>query len=144
MNKIRMKKILDIGEVSAQTGLPPATLRFYEEKKLIHSIGRNGLRRLFDHRVLEQLELVALGQYAGFTLAEMIQMFAVKGKFLVDREILHQKADELTLKIKQLTAVRDTLIHVTRCSEPNQLDCPKFQKLLRLAGRKKRVESKKS
>lgn len=41
-------KLLDIAEVARRTGLPPSTLRFYEEKGLIASIGRRGLRRLFD------------------------------------------------------------------------------------------------
>jgi DNA-binding transcriptional MerR regulator len=44
---------LDISEVARRSGVPASTLRFYEEKKLIASIGRRGLRRLFDPRVLE-------------------------------------------------------------------------------------------
>ena len=39
---------LDIGEVAKQAGLPPSTLRYYEEKGLIRSVGRRGLRRAFD------------------------------------------------------------------------------------------------
>jgi DNA-binding transcriptional MerR regulator len=41
------KNILDIGEVARRSGLPVSTLRFYEEKGLIESIGPNGLRRIF-------------------------------------------------------------------------------------------------
>ena len=39
-------KDLDIVEVSRRTGVPASTLRYYEEKGLIASIGRRGLRRL--------------------------------------------------------------------------------------------------
>jgi DNA-binding transcriptional MerR regulator len=44
---------LDINEVSKKVGVPASTLRFYEEKGLITSVGRRGLRRLFDPDVLE-------------------------------------------------------------------------------------------
>lgn len=38
---------MDIAEVSRRSGLPASALRFYEDKGLIRSIGRRGLRRLF-------------------------------------------------------------------------------------------------
>jgi DNA-binding transcriptional MerR regulator len=62
---------LDIAEVARRSGLPASTLRFYEEKGLIASTGRRGLRRLFAPDVLERLALIALGQSAGFALDEL-------------------------------------------------------------------------
>jgi DNA-binding transcriptional MerR regulator len=38
-------KEMDIGEVARRCGLPSSTLRYYEEKGLIRSIGRRGLSR---------------------------------------------------------------------------------------------------
>jgi len=46
---------LDIAEVAQRSGIPASTLRFYEEKGLIASRGRRGLRRLFDSGVLDRL-----------------------------------------------------------------------------------------
>ena len=46
---------LDITEVARRAGVPASTLRFYEEKGLIASIGRRGLHRLFGASVLERL-----------------------------------------------------------------------------------------
>jgi DNA-binding transcriptional MerR regulator len=66
---------MDITEVSKACGLPTSTLRFYEEKGLIQSNGRNGLRRLFDANVLERLALISLGRSAGFSLDEIREMF---------------------------------------------------------------------
>lgn len=54
-------KDLDIGDVAQRSGVPASTLRFYEEKGLIASVGRRGLRRLFDPSVLERLALIAVG-----------------------------------------------------------------------------------
>src|SRR5579859_2178510 len=45
----------DIAEVAQRAGVPASTLRFYEEKGLIVSVGRRGLRRLFDASVFERL-----------------------------------------------------------------------------------------
>lgn len=56
---------MDITEVARRSGVPASTLRFYEEKELIASIGRWGLHRVFDHGVLERLVLIALGRSAG-------------------------------------------------------------------------------
>ena len=86
---------LDIAEVAQRSGVPASTLRFYEEKGLIASIGRRGLRRLFDPGVLERLALIALGRAAGFSLDEIARMFAPDGRPRIDRQMLAAKADEL-------------------------------------------------
>ena len=71
---------MDITEVTRRSGLPASTLRFYEQKGLIRSIGRRGLRRLFDPSVVERLALIALGRSAGFSLDEMARMFGPNGR----------------------------------------------------------------
>src|SRR6478609_2555040 len=95
-------KPLDIAEVSRRSGLPASTLRFYEEKGLITSIGRRGLRRLFDARVLDRLALIALGRAAGFSLDEVAPMLAPDGRPRIDRRVLAAKADELDKTIREL------------------------------------------
>src|SRR5882762_392079 len=111
------KNILDIGEVAKRSGLPASTLRFYEEKRLIESIGRNGLRRIFDASVLERLALITLGRYAGFSLEEIATMFTPTTPTApqIDREQLSVKADQLDRTIKQLIAMRDGLRHAAEC-----------------------------
>ena len=126
---------LDIGKVSRSSGLPVSTLRYYEDKGLIRSTARNGLRRVFPAQVLEQLEFIALGRKGGFSLEEIAAMFAADGHFEIDRRLLLKKADEMDRHIRQLAAIREGLRHVARCRAPKHLECPKFQKLLRLAGR---------
>ena len=126
---------MDISEVSKTSGLPASTLRYYEEKGLIQSIGRHGLKRLFPGNILLRLSLIALGQKSGFSLEEIKSMFGEKD-LTIDRIKLRQKADELDQKISELTAMRDGLRHAANCSHPNQLDCPKFQKYLKVAQHK--------
>jgi DNA-binding transcriptional MerR regulator len=125
---------LDIAEVARRSGLPASTLRFYEEKGLIASIGRRGLRRAFDARVLERLALIALGQASGFSLDEIARMFAPDGKPRIDRASLTAKADELDRTIRRLSAMRDGLRHAAVCKAPSHLECEHFRRLMRLAG----------
>ncbi len=124
---------LDIAEVAKRSGVPASALRFYEEKGLIVSVGRRGLRRLFDPDVVERLALIALGRAAGFSLQEMAQMFAKGRRVRVDRNMLAAKADELDRKIRELTAMRNGLRHAVACSAPSHMECPKFRRLLRAA-----------
>jgi DNA-binding transcriptional MerR regulator len=124
---------LDIAEVARRSGIPASTLRFYEEKGLIASIGRRGLRRLFDPGVLERLALIALGRAAGFSLGEIGLMFAPDGRPRIDRKMLAAKADGLDRTIRRLTGLRDGLRHAAACPAPSHMECPTFRRILRAA-----------
>ena len=128
-----MRDDLDITEVARRSGVPASTLRFYEEKGLIVSTGRRGLRRLFDPAVLERLALIALGRVAGFSLDEIADMFAPDGRPRIRREQLTAKADELDQTIQRLSALRDGLRHAAACPAPSHLECPRFRRIVRLA-----------
>ena len=121
---------MDIAEVSRRAGVPASTLRYYEERGLIVSTGRHGLRRLFHPGVLQRLALIALGRSAGFTLDEIGRMFAADGRPEIDRGLLAAKAAELDGTIRKLLAMRDGLRHAARCPAPSHLECPTFRKLM--------------
>jgi DNA-binding transcriptional MerR regulator len=125
---------IDIVEAARRSGVPASTLRFYEERGLIASTGRRGLRRTFDPLVVERLALIALGRASGFTLKEIAQMFAPHGEPRIDRAQLDAKADELDTAIHRLTVMRDGLRHAARCKAPSHMECPTFRRILSLAG----------
>jgi len=125
---------MDIAEVARRSGVPASTLRFYEEKGLIASVGRDGLRRRFAPTVLDQLSLIALGQAAGFSLGEIASMFSSDGRANIDRPSLKHKADEIDATIKRLQALSNGLRHAAVCPAINHSECPTFQRLLRAAG----------
>jgi DNA-binding transcriptional MerR regulator len=128
---------LDINEVAKRSGLPASALRFYEEKGLVASVGRRGLRRLFDPKVLERLALIALGRSAGFSLDEMAKMFAPDGQPKIDRRVLARKAKELDVTIRKMSAMRDGLRHAAACPAPSHMECPTFRKLVGIAADKR-------
>ncbi len=118
---------LDIAAVARRSGLPASTLRYYEERGLIASVGRHGLKRVFDEAVLERLALIAVGRAAGFALAEIAAMVGPDGRPAPDRRVLAAKADELDATIADLTAMRDGLRHAAACPAPSHLECPTFR-----------------
>ncbi|MBB3010283.1 helix-turn-helix domain-containing protein [Cupriavidus alkaliphilus] len=126
-------KSLDIAEVARHAGVPASTLRYYEEKGLIASIGRRGMRRVFDAGVLERLALIALGRAAGFSLDDIAHMFSPQGQPRIDRQMLAAKADELDRTIRKLTAMRDGLRHAAVCPAPSHMECPTFRRIVRAA-----------
>jgi len=124
---------MDIAQVAKRTGLPASTLRFYEEKGLIASVGRQGLRRVFAPQVLDQLALISLGRAAGFSLDEIGAMFSPDGRASIDKRTLAAKADEIDAMVKRLQAMSTGLRHAAVCPAPSHAECPSFQRLLRAA-----------
>lgn len=125
---------MDIAEVARRSGVAASTLRFYEERGLIASVGRQGLRRRFEPRVLDQLALIALGKTAGFTLDEIRGMFGPEGNPKIDRRMLAAKADEIDAMVRRLNAMSRGLRHAARCPATHHSECPTFQRLVRAAG----------
>lgn len=135
-------KLLDIAEIAKRSGMPASALRFYEEKGLIESLGRRGLRRVFDPDVLNRLSLIALGQRAGFSLDEIGGMLGQNEHPQIDRALLGAKADSLDQMILQLAALRDGLRHAAACPAPSHMACPTFRRLMKVAIARSRRRSK--
>ncbi len=131
-------KFLDIGVLSERSGVPPSTLRYYEEVGLIASVGRHGLRRQYGPETLTQLALISLGKTAGFSLDEIRGMFGRDGVPDVPRAMMHARADALELQIRRLVTLRNALRHVAECPAESHMDCPKFQRLVRVASHAQR------
>jgi DNA-binding transcriptional MerR regulator len=130
----------DITAVARRSGVAASTLRFYEEKGLIASIGRRGLRRVFAPDVLERLALIALGRAAGLSLKEIALMFTPDGQVHIDRQMLTAKAAELDRTISKLSAMRDNLRHAAACPAPSHMECPNFRRHLQSAAGRRFTE----
>jgi len=134
-------KILDIGEVSVQTGISPSTLRYYEDLGLISSVGRHGLRRQFGPEILLRLSLIAIGKSAGFSLEEIAGIFGAHGEPNLSRRRMKSKAEEIGRQIRELTALKKALEHAAECPAPSHMECPTFRRLLDLAVRRRKRQS---
>jgi len=125
--------LVDIAEVARKAGVAASTLRFYEKRGLIASVGPQGARRQFAPRVLDQLALIALGQAAGLSLDEIRSMLSPEGGPNIDRKLLAAKAEEIDRTVRQLRAVSRGLRHAAACRAPSHAQCPTFQRLLKAA-----------
>ena len=128
-------KLLDISEVAKRSGVNASALRYYEEKGLIASMGRRGIRRLFEPVVLQRLALIRLGQAAGFSLGELAGMLPPGDAPEIGREALLGKAEELERRIRRLSAMRDALRHAATCPAPSHMECAKFRRYLDVAAK---------
>jgi DNA-binding transcriptional MerR regulator len=123
-------KELDIREIADLSGINPSALRYYEKRGLIQPVGRNGLRRQYHENVLNKLQLIALGQAAGFSLDDIAAMFGAKGTIAIDREQLHQQSLKIDNTIRRLQLLSRGLKHAARCTKPEHTECEEFQKIV--------------
>jgi DNA-binding transcriptional MerR regulator len=118
--------LLDIAEVAERSGLAPSALRFYENRGLIASAGRNGLRRTYRRDVLDRLALIACARGGGFTIAEIGRFLAARPDDTELREVMADKARRLDDDIAQLVRMRDGLRHAATCTHDPLVECPDF------------------
>ena len=130
--------MLDISQLSRQSGFPASKLRYYEEVGLISSVGRKGLKRLYEDEVKTRLAIISLGKIAGFSLTEIRNLIGSEGRPDLNHDVLRQKADEIDRQIKQLRSLSEGVRHIANCSAPNHLDCPRFQRIMGVALKKAR------
>lgn len=123
-------KELDIREIADLSGFSPSALRYYEKRGLIQPVGRNGLRRQYHENVLNKLQLITLGQAAGFSLDDIAAMFGAKGTIAIDREQLHQQSLKIDNTIRRLQLLSRGLKHAARCTQPEHTECEEFQKIV--------------
>lgn len=110
-----MERLLDIAEVSAQSGVSTSGLRYYEKKQLIGAVARNGLRRQYEPAVLQELALISLAKSAGFTLEEIGSVLRRPGTTVIPRDALVAKAGSLEEQAKRLVNLANMLRHVADC-----------------------------
>ena len=98
-----MQSAFTIGDLANEFGVTLRTLRFYEDKDLIHP-RRDGLNRLYNRRDRARLKLILLGKRVGFSLNE------IKG--LLDLyELRDGNPPRLRAAIRQFAAQIEKLKH---------------------------------
>lgn len=68
-----MQSAFTIGDLAGEFGVSLRTLRFYEDKDLIHP-RREGVSRLYSRKDRARLKLILLGKRVGFSLNEIKAM----------------------------------------------------------------------
>ena len=85
-----------IRELALEFALTARTLRFYEEKGLIHP-GRAGLERIFSRRDRARLKYIEMGKCVGFSLeeiGEMLDLYDLGDRQVTQLRVTLGKIDE--------------------------------------------------
>ena len=130
-----MSESMTIGEASARSGVPPKTIRFYEEAGIIKAPMRRANRyRAYNVSDVETLRFIQRARALGFSLKDIANLLALyRDKRRASREVkklalAHVAA--LDRKIAEMTAIRDTIAALAaRCHGNNRPDCPILEEL---------------
>jgi MerR family transcriptional regulator, copper efflux regulator len=132
---MKSTEVMTIGEVASRSGMPPKTIRFYEEIGLIAPADRlgNGYRAYTPQEV-ETLRFIHKARNLGFTLKEIEALL----KLYRDRKRASREVKRLALqhvaaidrKIAELTAMRTTVAQLAeRCHGDQRPECPILDEL---------------
>jgi MerR family mercuric resistance operon transcriptional regulator len=107
-------RTLRIGEVAEATGISVEALRFYERRGLLGRPARTASGyRAYDEGVLERLAFIKRAQSIGFSLDEITEILAMRGRgqapCLEVRETARRKLAELDVRLRELRRYRNEL-----------------------------------
>lgn len=106
------EEYLRIGDVSDSFGVTLRTLRFYEDKGLIHP-KRQGVTRLYSRRDRARIKLILMGKKVGFSLRDvkqMIDLYEPGGSNTTQSKAILEKSVKQLEKMKaQRAAVEEAI-----------------------------------
>lgn len=119
-----------ISDVADRSGLPPKTIRFYEDIGLVRPASRqgNGYRDYGD-RDVQVLRFLKRARGLGFSVADcrnLLSLYQDRERASADvRALALHRVNEIDRKIAELLSMRDALTHlIERCHGDDRPDCP--------------------
>ncbi len=131
---------MKISDVADRSGLPPKTIRYYEDIGLVRPASRQGNGyRDYDDRDVQMLRFLKRARGLGFSVADcrnLISLYQDRERASADVKALAQhRVDEIDRKIHELHSMRDALTHlIERCHGDDRPDCPILDDLAGGAG----------
>jgi Cu(I)-responsive transcriptional regulator len=120
---------MNIGEVAERSGLPPKTIRYYEDIGLVRPQRSGNGYRAFRESDLHKLAFLGRARALGFSIEDCRTLLSLYED--ESRESAQVKAvaeEHLTAiddKIAQLQSMRETLSHLVQsCHGDDRPDCP--------------------
>ena len=125
---------MNIGEAAKTSGLPPKTIRYYEEIGLVRSDRRENNYRDYSETALHNLHFLRRARALGFSIEDCRQLLSLYGdkrRASADvRRVAEEHIDEIDGKIAELKGMRKTLsMLVHACHGDHRPDCPILEDL---------------
>lgn len=132
---MQLNGTMTIGEVASRSGMPPKTIRFYEEIGLIGPAERFDNRyRAYSEQDVHTLRFIHRARNLGFALKDIRSLLSLyhdrqRASRDVKRLALGHVA-EVDRKIAELTAIRNAIIDLAeRCHGDHRPECPILDEL---------------
>lgn len=120
---------MNIGEVSARSGLPAKTIRYYEEIGLIKPLRDMNGYRAFRDSDLHKLAFLGRARSLGFSIEDcraLMALYEDDSRASAEvKSIAQRHLAEIDRKLNELQSMRDTLAHLVNCcAGDDRPDCP--------------------
>jgi Cu(I)-responsive transcriptional regulator len=122
--------MMTIGEAAARSGVPPKTIRYYEEAGIIKPAARGENRyRAYGEPDVHTLRFIHRARSLGFPLkdvAALLALYREKGRASRDvKKLALRHVAKLDRKVAELTAIRNTIAALAeRCRGDHRPECP--------------------
>jgi len=120
---------MNIGTAARQSGLPPKTIRYYEDIGLLMADRAANGYRDYSTEDVHRLRFVQRSRSLGFSVAEcrqLLSLYTDRDRASADvKAIATEKLGEIDRKIAELTGLREMLGHlVATCHGDARPECP--------------------
>lgn len=125
---------MNIGEASANSGLPAKTIRYYEDIGLISPDRTDNGYRDFSETHMHKLAFLSRARGLGFTIEDcrtLLSLYEDTDRASADvKTMARVHLDKMEHKIQELEAMQATLSElVNKCHGDDRPDCPILQGL---------------
>tara|TARA_R110002167_G_scaffold58377_14_gene165469 strand:+ start:83 stop:481 length:399 start_codon:yes stop_codon:yes gene_type:complete len=125
---------MNIGEAAALSGLPPKTIRYYEDIGLLRPARAANGYRDYERTDTHKLAFLARARSLGFSIEEcrtLLSLYDDKDRASADvKRIAESHLQDIDRKIAELQSMRHTLAHLVEgCEGDHRPDCPILDEL---------------
>ncbi|MCC0044440.1 MAG: Cu(I)-responsive transcriptional regulator [Brucellaceae bacterium] len=125
---------MNIGTAAERAGLPPKTIRYYEDIGLLVPERLDNGYRDYSSDDVHRLRFLQRSRSLGFSVDEcrqLLSLYGDKGRESAEvKAIAQSKLAEVKRKIEELQSLRDVLSHlVAHCHGDARPDCPILDEL---------------
>lgn len=120
---------MNIGEVADRSGLPPKTIRYYEDIGLVRPLRHDNGYRAFREHDLHKLAFLGRARTLGFSIEDcrtLLGLYEDETRESAQvKAVAEEHLEAIDEKIRQLQSMRATLAHlVEACQGDHRPDCP--------------------
>lgn len=120
---------MNIGEVAERSGIPPKTIRYYEDIGLVRPRRSGNGYRAFQDTDLHKLAFLGRARELGFSIEDcrtLLSLYEDQTRESAQvKAIAEEHLSAIDQKITRLRAMRNTLSHLVHsCHGDHRPDCP--------------------